>query len=86
MIAARSALYPNFEILDKGRDLFCAHARRSAGGKPLIDRSCSKITSNRFTASAAIGETIGGFLDLAFVAISARTKNFLLHGPNMPPL
>jgi hypothetical protein len=71
--------HPNFKILDKGRAIsFARTARRCADGKPLIDRSRSKITSNRRTASAAIGETIGDFFELALTAISARTKNFLL--------
>ena len=70
--------HPNFEGFDDGRNLLLATARRCAGGKPLIDRSHSKITSKRLTASSAIGETMTGLLVLAFVAMSARTKNFLL--------
>jgi hypothetical protein len=62
---------PNFELFDKGRNLL-------PGGKPMIDRSHLKIASKRRTASSAIGETMTGLLVLAFVAISAKMKNFLL--------
>ena len=68
---ARSARIQNFELFDKGRNLL-------PGGKPMIDRSHLKIASKRRTASSAIGETMTGLLVLAFVAISAKMKNFLL--------
>ena len=59
----------------------CVHAGmrvRCAAGCPLMARSWVKMTSIRFTASSAIGETTTGLLLRALEAISARTKNFRL--------
>src|SRR2546430_16426931 len=75
---ARAVRIQTSKSWTRGAICFARTARRCAGGKPLIDRSHSKIASNHLTALSAMGETITGFFDLALVAISARTKNFLL--------
>jgi len=67
---------------------FILRARRGAAppGKPLIDRSYSKFTSKRISTSSEIGETTMGLLVLAFVTMSAKTKNFrVAHATYTPP-
>jgi hypothetical protein len=57
-------------------------ARRASASVRLMARSRSKITSMRFTASSAMGETGGASLPLrALAAMSASSKNLRLACP-----
>jgi hypothetical protein len=66
--------HPGIEVGHERRDAGGADGKALLGGKALISRSTSKITSIRFTASKASGAMTAS-LPRALAVTSASTKN-----------